>query len=213
MVRKGGRWSAEDRVKPDWQKEGGLLPAVVQDATTLQVLMVGYMNEEALKQTEASGKVTFFSRSKGRLWVKGETSGNFLNFVSATMDCDRDALLILAKPVGPTCHRETTSCFGDARAPGVGFINRLNQVIEDRYRTRPEGSYTTKLFERGVDRMAQKVGEEAVEVVIAAKNGERTALQGEAADLIYHLLVLLRGTETSFDAVVETLRERHRTEA
>lgn len=194
----------------DWKKGDGLLPAVVQDADTLQVLMLGYMNEEAFKQTCLTGKVTFFSRSKGRLWTKGETSGNFLTFVSITADCDKDALLVMAKPAGPTCHRETTGCFGEERAPGLGFLGRLVQIIDDRFRIRPEGSYTTKLFERGVDRMAQKVGEEAVEVVIAAKNGEPMALRGEAADLVYHLLVLLKGTDVSFQDVVETLRERHR---
>jgi phosphoribosyl-AMP cyclohydrolase / phosphoribosyl-ATP pyrophosphohydrolase len=195
---------------PDWQKEKGLLPAVVQDADTLQVLMVGYMNEEALRESERTGRVTFFSRSKGRLWTKGESSGNYLSLVSMTLDCDEDAFLVWARPMGPTCHRGTLSCFGEERAPGIGFLGYLAKIIDERFRTRPIGSYTTQLFERGIDRMAQKVGEEAVEVVIAAKNGIPSALHGEAADLIYHLLVLLRGTETSFGEVIEMLRHRHR---
>lgn len=194
----------------DWTKMDGLLPAVVQDAETLQVLMVAYMNREAVEATLRSGRVTFFSRSKERLWMKGETSGNFLSLTSIIPDCDGDSLLITARPAGPACHRNTTSCFGEANAPGIGFLGRLWQVIDERYRVRPEGSYTSKLFAGGVDRMAQKVGEEGVEVVIAAKNDSRDALLGEAADLVFHLMVLLRAKTLSWGEVVELLRSRHR---
>lgn len=193
-----------------WEKMEGLLPAVVQDAETLQVLMVGYMNREALTATLETKRVTFYSRSKQRLWTKGETSGNFLNLVSVELDCDGDSLLCLANPVGPTCHRETESCFGDAKAPGIGFLAQLNRVVGQRFAERPAGSYTTKLFDEGLDRMAQKVGEEGVEVVIAAKNEAVEPLRGEAADLIFHLLVLLRAKGVALGDVVETLRARHK---
>ena len=193
-----------------WEKMEGLLPAVVQDAETLQVLMVGYMNREALTATLETKRVTFYSRSKRRLWTKGETSGNFLNLVSVELDCDGDSLLCLANPAGPTCHRETESCFGDAKAPGIGFLAQLNRVVGQRFAERPAGSYTTKLFDEGLDRMAQKVGEEGVEVVIAAKNEAVEPLRGEAADLIFHLLVLLRAKGVALGDVVETLRARHK---
>lgn len=193
-----------------FEKMGGLLPAVVQDAETMQVLMVGYMNEAALAQTERTGKVTFFSRSKQRLWEKGETSGDTLQLVSITGDCDGDALLVLARPLGPTCHRKTASCFGDASAPGIGFLPHLAKVVDDRFRQKPERSYTTQLIEKGIDRMAQKVGEESVEVVIAAKNADPQPLVEESADLLFHLLVLWRAREVSLSAIVEKLRARHR---
>lgn len=187
-----------------------LTPAVIQDADTLQVLMMGYMNEEALRLTRETGRVTFFSRSKGRLWVKGETSGNFLEVVSVAQDCDEDTLLIHARPKGPTCHVGTTSCWNDGDAPGIGFLGRLSRRIEQRYEDRPEGSYTTKLFAAGIDRMAQKVGEEGVEVAIASKNDDLAAFRGEAADLLYHLVVLCRARGVSLSDLADTLRERAR---
>jgi phosphoribosyl-ATP pyrophosphohydrolase/phosphoribosyl-AMP cyclohydrolase len=196
--------------KVDWKKLGGLLPVIVQDEKTLQVLMQAYMNEDALIQTLETGRVTFYSRTKERLWTKGESSGNFLELCTATMDCDDDALLITARPAGPTCHRETTSCFGEAKAPGVGFLSQLEKVIEKRFEQRPEGSYTTKMINSGLDRMAQKVGEEGVEVVIAAKNSDLEAFKGEAADLIFHLLLLLKAKSVSLDEVIDVLRARHR---
>ncbi|HMK93245.1 MAG TPA: bifunctional phosphoribosyl-AMP cyclohydrolase/phosphoribosyl-ATP diphosphatase HisIE, partial [Thermoleophilia bacterium] len=155
---------------------GGLLPAVVQDADTLQVLMLGYMSREALAKTRELGKVTFFSRSKNRLWTKGETSNNFLELVQVLPDCDHDALLVLARPHGPTCHRETTSCFGDQTAPGVGFLQKLARTIAQRAKDRPAKSYTVELLAAGVPRVAQKVGEEAVETVIAAVAGDKKGL-------------------------------------
>jgi len=193
-----------------WGKMDGLLPAVIQDADTGQVLMLGYQNREALVATLETGRVTFFSRSKNRLWVKGETSGNFLSFVSIEADCDADSLVIQARPQGPTCHRGTCSCFGEAKAPGLGFLGQLQRVIDQRHHDLPEGSYTTKLFQQGIDRMAQKVGEEGVETVIAAKNAELEPLRGEAADLVFHLMVLLRARGLSLADITEKLRERHR---
>ena len=194
----------------DWKKMDGLLPVVVQDSETLQVLMVAYANREALEETIRSRRVTFFSRSKQRLWTKGETSGHHLHLVRITADCDGDSLLVMAKPEGPSCHRETISCFGEESAPGIGFLGRLARVIDERYRARPEGLYTTKLFAEGVDRMAQKVGEEGVEVVIAAKNEDPQALLGEVADSVFHVMVLLRAKSLSLADAVELLRGRHR---
>ncbi|MFH1725434.1 MAG: bifunctional phosphoribosyl-AMP cyclohydrolase/phosphoribosyl-ATP diphosphatase HisIE [Elusimicrobiota bacterium] len=193
-----------------WRKMGDLLPAVVQDAGTRQVLMLGYMNPEALAKTLKTGLVTFYSRSKKRLWQKGETSGNTLRLVDIVRDCDSDALLVSAEPKGPACHRDTASCFAEEAAPGLGFLGRLDALVEDRRREMPEGSYTSKLFKEGVDRAAQKVGEEAVEVAIAAKNPDRDALAAEAADLLYHLMVLLRCRDMCLSDVIEVLRRRHR---
>ena len=193
-----------------WDKMDGLLPVVVQDADTLQVLMLGYMSREALAETEKSGRVTFFSRSKARLWQKGETSGNHLELVDLGPDCDGDALLVRARPAGPTCHRGTTSCFGDEAAPGVGFLAHLGHIIEERARALPPGSYTTELLSAPVTRVAQKVGEEAVETVVAALAQDDAALAGEAADLVYHLLVLLQRRGLGLEDVVATLRARHR---
>ncbi len=172
-----------------WDKQGGLLPAIVQDAATLRVLMLGYMDRAALGATFASGKVTFFSRSKGRLWTKGESSGNVLELVSIDADCDGDTLLVQARPQGPTCHLQRPSCFPDAPADGLA---ELDELIARRERERPRGSYTTKLFEDGIRRIAQKVGEEGVEAVLAAVAQDDAALLAEAADLLYHLTVLLR---------------------
>lgn len=173
----------------DWDKQNGLLPVIVQDAQTLRVLMLGYMNREALSATLQSGQVTFFSRSKQRLWKKGESSGNVLGLVSIDMDCDADTLLVQALPHGPTCHLQRASCFQTAPSDGLA---ELDALIAQRERERPEGSYTSKLFASGVRRIAQKVGEEGVETALAAVAQEDEALLGEAADLLYHLTVLLR---------------------
>jgi phosphoribosyl-ATP pyrophosphohydrolase/phosphoribosyl-AMP cyclohydrolase len=197
----------------DWKKMDGLLPAVVQDADTLQVLMVGYVNEAALAATFESKKVTFFSRSKNRLWVKGESSENYLHLVSAEADCDNDSLLIFARPAGPTCHKETTSCFGETTAPGIGFLGKLAGVVAQRFAESKSAaekvSYTSSLFREGEARMAQKVGEEGVETVIAAMKNDREELRGEAADLVFHLMVLLQAKGLGLPEVVEKLRERH----
>ena len=189
----------------DWDKQGGLLPAIVQDAATLRVLMLGYMSREALLASFQTQQVTFFSRSKGRLWTKGESSGHVLRLVSVRTDCDSDALLVLAHPQGPTCHLQRTSCFPDA--PGDGLAE-LEAVIAQRERERPEGSYTTKLFERGIKRIAQKVGEEGLETALAAVIEDDEALLGESADLLFHLLVLLRQRGLGLDDVRRTLESR-----
>jgi len=192
-----------------WNKGDGLLPAVVQHAMDGRVLMLGYMNRAALAQTLDGGKVTFYSRSRQRLWTKGETSGHVLNLVSIHADCDADSLLVLADPAGPTCHRGTDSCFGDAAVPALAFLGQLDALIAARERERPAGSYTTRLFEGGVRRIAQKVGEEGVETSLAAVAEDDAALRGEAADLLYHLIVLLRARGLGLDAVAETLATRH----
>ena len=191
----------------DWDKNAGLIPAIVQDASNGRVLMLGYMNREALLATQASGKVTFFSRSKQRLWTKGESSGNFLHLVSIQADCDHDSLLIQARPQGPTCHLQRASCFVDA--PG-NFLADLDRLIDERERERPEGSYTTRLFEGGLRRIAQKVGEEGVETSLAGVVEDDAALLGESADLIYHLLVLLRARGLSLADTLRILEQRHR---
>ncbi len=190
----------------DWSKQGGLLPAIVQDADTLRVLMLGYMDRAALDTTLAGGKVTFYSRSRKRLWTKGEESGHFLQLVSVEGDCDNDTLLVLAHPQGPTCHLQRASCFADA--PG-NFLAELDALVERRERERPAGSYTTRLFEAGVRSIAQKVGEEGVETALAAVAQQDPELAGEAADLLYHLLVLLRSRGLSLDDATAVLRIRH----
>ncbi len=200
----------EDRVagvEIDFAKQGGLVPAVVQDADSAQVLMLGYMNAESLQLTRDKGLVTFYSRSKERLWTKGESSGHVLRLVSIAVDCDADTLLIEARPEGPTCHLGTASCFGPV-LPG-GMLGRLDSVIAARMSDRPEGSYTTRLLDAGLPRMAQKVGEEGVETALAAVTADDPALLGEAADLIYHLLVLLRARGLAFEDVLRVLAERH----
>ena len=196
-------------VKPDWGKGGGLLPAIVQHSRSGAALMLGYMNAESLAATLQSGKVTFFSRSKQRLWTKGETSGNCLVFKSVRGDCDGDALLVTAEPVGPTCHLGTDSCFGDDAAPPLAFLAALDALIERRECERPAGSYTTALFEGGVRRIAQKVGEEGVETALAATAQDDAELLGEAADLLFHLLVLLRARGKSLSDLTDTLAARH----
>ena len=187
--------------------ENGLIPAIVQDNTTRVVLMQGYMNRAALLHTLDSGKVTFYSRSKQRLWTKGETSGHFLTLVSVAADCDRDALLIQAVPAGPVCHTGTDTCWGEAN---VGdFIDHLERTIHHRRDHPSEGSYTTSLLARGINKVAQKVGEEAVELVIEAKDDDKDLFLNEAADLLYHYLVLLAAKGYTLDEVRAVLRERH----
>lgn len=190
-----------------WDKQGGLVPAVVQDADTQRVLMLGYMDRDALETTLASGRVTFFSRSRQRLWTKGETSGHVLDLVRLEADCDRDTLLVQARPRGPTCHLGTSSCFMQAPAAALA---ELENLIETRERERPPGSYTTTLFEAGIARIAQKVGEEGVETALAAVTADDAALTGEAADLVYHLLVLLRARGLGFADVAKVLASRSR---
>ena len=185
----------------------GLRPVIVQDAATLRVLMLGYMNREAFEKTVATGKVTFYSRSRNELWTKGETSGHYLNLVDMYADCDSDALLVKANPIGPTCHRGTTSCFDTPEREG--FIRHLEQVIESRHREMPEDSYTTKLFIKGVKKIAQKVGEEAVEATIEAVDGNRSRFIYEAGDLLYHLLVLLRHMDVTLEDLEDELLLRH----
>lgn len=186
----------------------GLLPVVVQDASTLKVLMVGYMNREAFERTKAEGRVTFFSRTRQTLWTKGETSGNYLLVKDMYIDCDADTLLIKADPIGPTCHRGTTSCFDTPESEG--FIRHLQDVIQQRHRDMPEGSYTTKLFIKGVKKIAQKVGEEAVETVVEAVDGNRDRFIYEASDMIYHLLVLLEQMGCTIEDLERELALRHK---
>lgn len=192
----------------DFQKNEGLVPVVIQHASTLQVLMLGYMNEEALEKTRAEGKVTFFSRSKQRLWTKGETSGNFLMVEEIQVDCDNDTLLIKAYPQGPTCHTGSTSCFQEETPKG--FLYELEKVIEQRITENPKGSYTAKLFSRGVNKVAQKVGEEAVELVIEAKDDNIDLFKNEAADLLYHYLILLKTKDLKLQDIEAVLKERHK---
>jgi phosphoribosyl-AMP cyclohydrolase / phosphoribosyl-ATP pyrophosphohydrolase len=196
----------------DWDKNDGLLPAIVQDAGSGRVLMLGYMNREALRNTLVEKRVTFFSRSKNRLWTKGETSGNTLHVVDVVADCDADTLLVLANPDGPTCHTGTQSCFGDdvaADAASLSFLMRLESVIAQRISDRPEGSYTARLWSEGLTRIAQKVGEEGVEVALAAATQEDERLVGESADLLYHLALLLKSRNLSLAKVVRELEQRH----
>ena len=194
----------------DFEKMGGLIPAIVQDNNTNKVLMLGFMNEEALEQTLSSGKVTFFSRTKNRLWMKGETSGNTLSVVSITPDCDNDTLLIKAIPAGPVCHLGTDTCFGEKNEEDIMFLKYLQNFIERRRHEMPEGSYTTTLFQKGINRMAQKVGEEAIETVIEATNGTEDRLIYEASDLIYHLIVLLTSKGLRIDDLARELKKRHK---
>ncbi|WP_323761095.1 bifunctional phosphoribosyl-AMP cyclohydrolase/phosphoribosyl-ATP diphosphatase HisIE [Maricaulis sp.] len=193
----------------DWKKGDGLIPAIIQDAATRQVLMLGYMNAEALAETIKSGKVHFFSRSKQRLWKKGETSGNTFKLVSLAADCDSDALLVEVKPKGPACHTGTVSCFGDDPGPGLGFLAHLRAIIRKRKKDKTKGSYVGSLMAKAPKRPAQKVGEEGVEVAMAAVSESKEALTGEAADLLFHLMVLLESRELGLDEVVDVLRTRH----
>ncbi|MBQ9173945.1 MAG: bifunctional phosphoribosyl-AMP cyclohydrolase/phosphoribosyl-ATP diphosphatase HisIE [Bacteroidales bacterium] len=188
----------------------GLVPAIVQDSSTLKVLMMGYMNEEAYKKSLESGKVTFWSRSRQCIWTKGETSGNFLLLESMSADCDADTILVMARPKGPACHKGTTTCWGEDVPEHRGFIRELEKVIQGRYAEMPEGSYTTSLFRKGTPRMAQKVGEEAVETVIEAMKGDKERLIYEASDLIYHLLVLLTSQGLGIEDLEKELQSRHK---
>lgn len=196
----------------DWNKGDGLLPAIVQDADSGRVLMLGYMSPEALEKTRATGHVTFHSRSKQRLWTKGETSGNVLELVDIVADCDRDTLRVLARPHGPTCHTGSATCFGDDVAPPLAFLAELERVIERRVGGDPTESYTARLLADGIKRCAQKVGEEGVEVALAATAGDRDELIDESADLLYHLLVVLAASGVGLDEVVDRLAARHRPE-
>lgn len=191
----------------DWAKGNGLVPAIVQDARSLRVLMLGYMNEDALKATQDTGLVTFFSRSKGRLWQKGETSGHGLKARAIRLDCDADTLLIMADPLGPTCHKGTTSCFGDAEGPGLSQIADLAATIRARRASGAADSYTAQLLQEGLPRIAQKVGEEGVEVALAAVTAPDT-LAGEAADLLYHWLVLMEAAGQDWFSALEVLYKR-----
>ena len=193
----------------DWDKGEGLLPAVIQDAATGQVLMLGYMNRAAAEATVSSGKVTFYSRSKQRLWTKGETSGNSLAYVSAALDCDGDTILVQANPAGPTCHTGARTCFGDDLPVGAGFLAHLDSLVQSRRGDMPEGSYTTSLFEAGAARVAQKVGEEGVELALARMKDDREEMANEAADLLFHMLVLLADAGMSLEDALAVLCERH----
>ncbi|WP_407405841.1 bifunctional phosphoribosyl-AMP cyclohydrolase/phosphoribosyl-ATP diphosphatase HisIE [Sodaliphilus sp.] len=193
----------------DFEKMGGLIPAIIQDAVTRNVLMLGFMNKEAYEKTIETGKVTFWSRTRNTLWTKGETSGNFLNVVSIQDDCDHDTLLIKANPVGPVCHTGAATCFEDSNEMGVLFLSMLQDFIDKRFKEMPEGSYTTSLFQSGVNRMAQKVGEEAVETVIEATNGIDGRMIYEASDLIYHLIVLLTSKGYRIEDIAAALQQRH----
>jgi phosphoribosyl-ATP pyrophosphohydrolase/phosphoribosyl-AMP cyclohydrolase len=199
----------DDIVSLDWDKMGGLLPAIVQDRTSGRVLMVGYMNQEALSATLKSGLATFFSRSKDRLWQKGETSGNALLVDAIFADCDADALLVLAAPKGPTCHLGSDSCFGAAPTCGAGWLEELSMIVRDRARSADPASYTRTLLAAGRGRIAQKVGEEGVEVALAAVSRPASECAEELADLIYHLTVLMESLELGWGDVIDLLQERH----
>jgi phosphoribosyl-ATP pyrophosphohydrolase/phosphoribosyl-AMP cyclohydrolase len=203
--------NTQDIDRLEWQKMDGLLPAIVQDAFDGRVLMQAFMNPDALARSLDSGSVTFWSRSRQQLWTKGETSGNTLKLVQVHADCDGDCLLVMAIPAGPTCHRNTDTCFDHdlAVTPGLSFLAGLERLIAEREKERPEGSYTTRLFEAGVKRIAQKVGEEGVETALAAVAGDREELVNESADLLYHLLVLLRASGTDLSEITAVLRARH----
>lgn len=191
----------------DFSKGEGLVPVIIQDYYTLQVLMVGYMNEEALKKTTVEGKVTFFSRSKNRLWTKGETSGNFLFVKEIANDCDNDALLIKVDPAGPVCHTGEKSCFGAEASKG--FIYELEHIVNQRIDNDIQNSYTNKIYRKGINKVAQKVGEEAVELIIEAKDDNPDLFRNEAADLLYHFLILLKTKNLTFSDIEEVLKSRH----
>ena len=194
----------------DFNKQGGLIPVIVQDVQTNKVLMLGFMNEEAYQKTIETKRVTFYSRTKGRLWTKGETSGNYLNVITILSDCDNDTLLIKANPLGPACHTGQDTCFGESNNGGIYFLQYLQEFIDKRFIDKPEGSYTTSLFNKGVNRMAQKVGEEAVETVIEATNGTDADFLYEASDLIFHLVVLLTSKGYSLEDLALELKKRHK---
>lgn len=194
----------------DFEKMGGLIPAIIQDAKTKNVLMLGFMNQEAYEKTLATGKVTFWSRSRNQLWTKGETSGNFLNLVSIQNDCDNDTLLVKVNPIGPTCHTGTDTCWGEENSQNsLLFLTELQDFIEKRHEEMPEGSYTTRLFKEGINKMAQKMGEEALEAVIEATNGTDEKLIYEVSDMFYHLLVLLTSKGLRIEDIATELQKRH----
>ena len=197
-------------MKINFKKGGGLIPAIIQDADSQVVLMLGYMNEEAYKTTLDSKKVTFFSRSRQKLWTKGETSGNFLLLDKMMLDCDNDTILVKARPTGPVCHTGSDTCFDEVNTIDNDFLYELQNIVEDRRKTMPEGSYTTHLFNKGINKIAQKVGEEATEVVIEAIDDNKERLLEESADLMYHLIVLLQAKNCSLQDVSEVLRKRHK---
>ena len=201
----------KDQKNIDFNKNNdGLVPAIIQDATTKKVLMLGYMNAEAYQQTVDTNIVTFFSRTKNRLWTKGEESGNFLNVVGINLDCDNDTLLVIVNPVGPTCHKGTDTCWGEENTSSFGFLTQLEETIKDR-RDNSEGkkSYVASLFEDGINKIAQKVGEEAVEVVIEAKDSNDDLFLNESADLLFHYLILLQAKGFRLNDVVKVLKSRH----
>lgn len=196
-------------MQPDFDKMDGLVPAIIQDSYTQKVLMLGFMNKEAYEKTLTTGKVTFYSRTKQRLWTKGETSGNFLEVVSIKSDCDNDTLLIQVHPTGPVCHTGTDTCWGEKNEQDIMFLKELQDFIDKRHEEMPEHSYTTSLFRSGVNKMAQKVGEEAVETIIEACNGTDERLIYEGADLLYHLIVLLTSKGYRIEDLARELKERH----
>lgn len=196
-------------MQPDFDKMDGLVPAIIQDSYTQKVLMLGFMNKEAYEKTLTTGKVTFYSRTKQRLWTKGETSGNFLEVVSIKSDCDNDTLLIQAHPTGPVCHTGTDTCWGEKNEQDIMFLKELQDFIDKRHEEMPEHSYTTSLFRSGVNKIAQKVGEEAVETIIEACNGTDERLIYEGADLLYHLIVLLTSKGYRIEDLARELKERH----
>ncbi|MGQ1909345.1 bifunctional phosphoribosyl-AMP cyclohydrolase/phosphoribosyl-ATP diphosphatase HisIE [Marinifilum sp. RC60d5] len=196
--------------KIDFEKGEGLVPAIIQDVKTQKVLMLGYMNKESYEKTIETGKVTFYSRSKKRLWTKGEESGNFIFLKDLSLDCDNDTLLIKVDPVGPVCHKGTDTCWAEENnASSIDFLLQLQQVIEERKKNLSEKSYTASLFKKGINKIAQKVGEEAVELVIEAKDEDKELFMGEAADLMFHYLVLLSAKEYKLEEVVALLNKRH----
>lgn len=194
----------------DFDKVDGLIPAIIQDEVTGAVLMLGYMNQEALDMTISTQKVTFYSRTKGRLWTKGETSGNFLMLKSIKLDCDNDTLLVRVNPVGPVCHKGDDTCWAENNSSKTLFIDKLRDIIKDRKNNPTEKSYTASLFAKGINKIAQKVGEEAVEIVIEAKDDNKDLFLGEAADLLFHYLILLEAKEIELDEVMEVLIKRHK---
>ncbi len=196
--------------KIDWDKGEGLVPAIVQNIDNGQVLMLAYMDSAALAQTISSKKVTFFSRSKKRLWTKGETSGNWLHYISGEMDCDADTLLIQARPQGPSCHTGSATCFNDQTPNNIGFLEQLGTLIADRHKTMPDGSYTTSLFTEGKARIAQKVGEEGVELALARMKDDSAEMANEAADLLFHMMVLLEDAGLSLADAISVLQNRHK---
>jgi phosphoribosyl-ATP pyrophosphohydrolase/phosphoribosyl-AMP cyclohydrolase len=194
----------------DFNKGEGLVPAIVQDAVTKKVLMLGYMNEESYNKTLETKKVTFYSRSRNQLWTKGETSGNILNLVEISVDCDNDTLLVKASPTGPVCHTGNDTCFAENNKKGIEFLAYLQDFIDERKREMPEGSYTTLLFNKGINKIAQKVGEEAVETIIEAKDQNDDLFLNEASDLVYHLIVLLTEKGYKLDDIAKVLESRHK---